>query len=135
MKTLGIISIIIIISCVIIYQTIRHLVATNKIKSSKVSKLFYQDDESFINSWEKTKEKGKFIYIIKELIIYICLMSIAFIPFLLDDYNALFYEFEQNTLTWVIVFIVFIITFILSSPAKWIFNQDRYNVLKEKKGN
>lgn len=48
--------------------TFQYLVTTKKIKISKISKIFYDDDESFIKSWKKTQEKGMLKYIIKTII-------------------------------------------------------------------
>lgn len=35
----------------------KNLIKSNKIKSSKVSRIFYIDDEKFIENWEKNRKK------------------------------------------------------------------------------
>jgi len=64
----------------VISLTFLFLVKANKIKPSKVSRMFYIDDESFIKSWEKAKEKGRLMYNIKSFIThhnnFTCLLSV-----------------------------------------------------------
>ena len=52
------IVVIAIVAFVVTSLIFRYLVTANKIKISKISKIFYEDDESFIESWGKTREKG-----------------------------------------------------------------------------
>lgn len=47
----------------------KNLIKSNKIKSSKVSRIFYIDDEKFIENWKKNRKKGKFMYVLYNLII------------------------------------------------------------------
>ncbi|WP_455717809.1 hypothetical protein [Anaerosporobacter sp.] len=42
----------------------KYLIKSNKIKSSKLSRIFYTDDEKFIINWEKYRKKGKLMYLL-----------------------------------------------------------------------
>lgn len=48
----------------------KYLIKSNKIKPSKVSRIFYTDDEKFIKNWNKNRKRGKFIYALYNFTIY-----------------------------------------------------------------
>ncbi|MBZ9637792.1 hypothetical protein [Clostridium sp. FP1] len=73
---------------------IQYLIKTNRIKPSKVSRLFHDDDETFIKSWKKVKEKGILRYTIKIIICYTIMMGIIGIVFILNKLSM--YGYEQN---------------------------------------
>lgn len=56
-KLLGFVLIPVISS--LISPVFEFLIKRNKIKPNKVSRIFYEDDESFIKSWKKIKEIGR----------------------------------------------------------------------------
>lgn len=49
---------------IVLYFIIQYLIKSNKIKPSKFTRLIYEDDERFIENWEKQREKSKFRYFI-----------------------------------------------------------------------
>ncbi|MBK5241924.1 hypothetical protein [Clostridium sp.] len=112
----------------VISLTFWFLVKANKIKPSKVSRLFYYDDESFIKSWEKTKEKGILLYNIKNVIMFtVSYGIIGFFNFSKDN-NSIIYWREH-----ILLLVVTVVIFgFLSSLIRWGVEQDRYSKLKEK---
>ena len=73
----------------------QYLINTNKIKASKISKIFYSDDESFIKSWGKTQERGFIKYIIISIISYTVITGILGIVIILCQRNEYGYELRQ----------------------------------------
>ena len=61
-----IIFIIVYIATILLF---RYLVKSNKIKVSKISRIFYADDEKFIKDWEKSRKKHKLKYVLYNFII------------------------------------------------------------------
>lgn len=116
------------ITILVINLTFLYLIKGNKIKPSKVSRIFYYDDESFIKSWEKTKEKGILMYNIKNVIMLTAFYGIiGFINFSKDD-NSIMYWREH-----ILLLVVTVVIFgFLSSLIRWGIEQDRYSKLKEK---
>lgn len=101
--------------------TLRCLIKKNIIKPSKISRIFYQDDESFINSWEKTQEKGLLKYIIKNIIFATVMTGIMGIVSILykPQGMTMFFYLSMG----VIGGLVFSIS--------WDDNKNKYNRLKE----
>jgi hypothetical protein len=112
-------------------QSNSNVFKANKIKPSKVSRLFYYDDESFIKSWEKTKEKGILIYNIKNVIMFtVSYGIIGFFNFSKDN-NSIMYWSEH-----ILLLVVTVVLFgLLSSIIRWGIETDRYSKLKEKMKN
>ncbi len=112
----------------VISLTFWFLVKANKIKPSKISRLFYYDDESFIKSWDKTKEKGILMYNIKNVVMFTAFYGIIeFINFSKDN-NSIMY-WREHILLLVVTVVIFAL---LSSPIRYGVEQDRYSKLKEK---
>lgn len=86
--------------------------------------MFYQDDESFINYWRKTQEKGKLKYIIKN-IIYIT------IAFGIVDSISIFYKRQGQILPLFEYLLVCAISGLIWNIS-WGDSQNKYNQLKEK---
>ncbi|MGH4118952.1 hypothetical protein [Clostridium sp.] len=104
------------------------LVKANKIKPSKISRLFYYDDENFIKSWEKIKEKGILMHNIKNVVMFTAFYGIiGFINFSKDN-NSIMY-WREHILLLVVTVVIFAL---LSSLISWGIEQDRYSKLKEK---
>jgi uncharacterized membrane protein len=99
----------------VISLTFWFLVKANKIKLSKVSRLFYYDDESFIKSWKKTKEKGILMNNIKNVILFTASYGIIeFINFSKDN-NSIMYWREH-----ILLLVVTVVIFgLLSSLIRW----------------
>ena len=108
---------------------LQYLIKTNKIKPSKVSRIFHNDDESFIRSWKKVKEKGMLRYIIKNIITYIIMMGIMGIFFTLNKLSMYGYEQVQTVFVALIMGGMF---GLMNSLIGWGLNSDRYSELKEK---
>jgi hypothetical protein len=108
---------------------LQYLIKTNRIKPSRVSRLFHGDDESFIKSWKKIKEKGMLRFTIKNIISYTILVGIIGIVFILNKLSM--YGYEQSQ-TMFVALIFGAITGLLSSLIGWGINSDRYSKLTEK---
>ncbi|MCT8975075.1 hypothetical protein N4T77_00530 [Clostridium sp. CX1] len=108
----------------LITLTFRGLIKKNLIKPSKISRIFYQDDESFINYWEKAQEKGILNYIIKKIIY----MTITF--GIMNGISVL-YKKQAQTVTLFGYLLICVIAGGLYYIS-WGDNQNKYNELKEK---
>lgn len=129
-EKLGLVLIPVIIS--LISPTLQFLIKRNKIKPNKVSRIFYEDDESFIKSWKKIREKGMLRYTIKTTniitsIILMAIMTIMGIFLLLNKFSM--YEYEQQMLFVVLRCVIY---GLLISLLLWCINSFRYSKLKEK---
>ena len=60
----------------------RYLVKSNKIKPSKVSRVFYTDDEKFIKDWDKNRKKHKLKYVLYNFTINSALILITSVIYL-----------------------------------------------------
>lgn len=110
----------------------QYLIKTNKIKPGKLSRVFYDDDESFLKSWESIKMKGFTRYIIKEIITYVVGMEI--IGFIINLKNLNMHGFEQNQT----IFISLLSGSVLGAVnglIGWGVYNDRYRKIIEKLGN
>ena len=116
----------------VISLILQYLIKTNKIKPSKVSRLFHNDDESFIKSWKKINEKGMLRYTIKNIISYTIMMGIIGIAFILNKLSM--YGYEQSQIGFVTL-IIGVILGLINSLVAWGINSDRYSKLKEKAEN
>lgn len=109
---------------IVISRTFQCLIRKNIIKPSKISKIFYHDDEMFINSWRKTQEEGILKFIIKNAIAVIVMVVI------IGKITNL-YRTQSETL------FGYLLTGVISSliiiPILWSENQNKYNKLKEKR--
>lgn len=128
MIMLKILVIIAAIVSIVIGLTLWFLVTTNKIKTNKVTNLFYYDDESFIKSWKKTKENGILMYIIKNVIMFTAFYGILILITFSKDNNSITYGYEHI----LPLIIGVVICGLLSSLIRWGVEQDRYSKLKEK---
>ena len=106
----------------------QYLVTTNKIKVSKISKIFYSDDESFIKSWGKTQERGLIRYIIINIISYTVIMGILGIVIILFHRNGYGYELKQLPL---LNYLLMGVVLGAYNSVGWFTNKNRYNRLKE----
>jgi len=123
------ILIIFLVAIPVLSLVLQYLIKTNRIKPNRVSRLFHDDDESFIKSWKKIKEKGMSTYIIKNIISYAIMMGIISIIFILNKLSMFGYEQSQ---TMFVALIFGAIMGLLSSLIGWGINSDRYNKLTEK---
>ena len=105
----------------------RYLITTNKIKPSKISKLFYEDD--YTKSWEEIKEKGMLKYILKNIITTTVMMGIVGIYLLLNKLNLYGYKQSQTLL---VVLSMGVILGLINSLTLYLGGEHRYEQLKEK---
>lgn len=122
------IGVIVTIASLVISLTFMFLVTTNKIKTSKITRLFYYDDDNFIKSWEKVKEKGILKYNIKNVIMFTTFYGIIGFANFSRDNNSIMY-WREHILLLVVTVVIFAL---LSSLIIWGIEQERYNKLKEK---
>lgn len=118
------VMIIFIIAIFIIRLIIQHLINSNKIKPCKISRLFYLDDEKFIKSWEKERDRGKLKFVLyynAEISIAIWVTSLIVIVATDGDFSKL-----ENTLP---VFFGFLIGSTIGYPLRWNKNEKKYNEL------
>ncbi len=109
---------------IIINSTFQHLIIKNKMKPSKISRIFYKDDDSFIKSWKKTKERGKLLWLIKDTILYSL--------FLAGYFWILTSPSFEYVLTWVTLIVIFVIFRCATAEFRWNKCEDKYNKIKEK---
>lgn len=101
----------------------KYLIKSNKIKSSKVSRIFYTDDEKFIRIWEKSRKKGKFLYVLYNLILNsIILLAISII------YSVVIGSFNKLTIP-SYLFFGQLIGNIIGLPFRWNLNEVKYDEL------
>jgi len=123
------IAVIVIIVYVVIALIFRYFITIKKLKISKLSRLFYDDDEKFIKSWEKMKNEGILRYTLKNIVVGVIAMGIIGIIFLLNKFSM--YGYEQSQTLFVALFMG-IIFGLINSLTRYIVGQDRYRQLKEK---
>lgn len=122
-------SIVIIVVYLGMSLTFQYLITTKRIKGSKVSKIFYDDNESFLKSWEKIQAKGIFIHIIKTVIFTTVGMGIIRMIFLSTNHSS--YGYEEGLTLWDNLLFGFNFG-LLFSVFNWFVSKDRYRKLKEK---
>ena len=123
------ILIIFLVAIPVLSLILQYLIKTNRIKPSRFSRLFHDDDESFIKSWKKIKEKGMLRFTIKIIISYTSAVGIIGIIFILNNLSMFGYEQSQT----IFVALIFgAIAGLLSSLIGWGINSDRYCKLTEK---
>ncbi|MGH4050179.1 MAG: hypothetical protein ACREVX_02315 [Clostridium sp.] len=123
------IVLLVVVICNVISLIYRHLITARNYKPSKVSKLFYRDDESFKKSWKKIKEKGILKHVIKGTIIMTAMMGVIGLFFLFNNLN-LYGEAQSQTVYYALL--MGIVLGVLTSLMQWYFENDRYDLLKEK---
>jgi hypothetical protein len=119
-------ALLIIVIISFIRPTVEFLIKRNKIKPNKVSRIFYENDESFIKSWEKIREKGMLRYTIKTTIIVTAILVIIATFLLLKEFSL--YDYKQQLLF--IVSRMGILGLFLSLII-WCANSFRYRELKD----
>lgn len=117
---------ILVIFIIVYFATIllfRYLVKSNKIKPSKVSRIFYADDEKFIKDWKKSRKKHKLKYVLYNFIINSIVILITFIMcsvFVGGDLNL-------GILCGLLIGDIFVL------PYKWNVNEEKYYKLLNNK--
>jgi Na+/glutamate symporter len=107
----------------------KYLIKSNKIKSSKISRIFYTDDEKFIINWEKNRKKGKLMYILYNLIITSIIIFVTSIIYLVVTGSG----FNKLTISFLPAFCGTLIGNIIGLPSRWDMNEEKYyNLLNNK---
>jgi uncharacterized ion transporter superfamily protein YfcC len=127
---IGKIGIIFVLAIAVTSRIFRYLITTNKIKKSKISKIFYEDDENFIESWKKSQEKGMLRYIFKYIILSTAIWVIMGIIYLLSKISMYGYEQDQTLFVALVMGVIYGLLFSLLS---WGMDSDKYNRLVEKR--
>lgn len=121
----GVLKILVIV--LIIYIAInllfKYLIKSNKIKASKVSRIFYTDDEKFIINWEKNRKKGKLLYLLYSFMTN----SLVFLVTYLFCFVVLGSDFNLSVLSG------FLIGNLIGLPISWNRNEERYYMLLNNK--
>ena len=122
------ILIIFLVIYLVIALIFRYFISIKKIKPHKLSRIFYEDDEEFIKSWEKTKEKGILKHVLKITIIMTFTMSILGIVFIFSK-HSIYGDLKNQTLFNTLL--IGVIAGVITSIMQWFLGNDRYNLLKE----
>lgn len=113
-----------IIAVFIISRVFRYLIKSNKIQPSKISRIFYMDDEGFVKYWDKKRSKGKLKSILyDDIIISIVIWVTSLSVIVLTDGNL---NKLENTLP---VFWGYLIGTTIGSHLRWNKNEKKYNEL------
>jgi formate hydrogenlyase subunit 3/multisubunit Na+/H+ antiporter MnhD subunit len=100
----------------------KYLIKSNKIKPSRVSRMFYMDDEKFIKNWEKRRKRGKFLYVLSNLIIN----SIVFLAVSIIYSATTASNFNKLTIP-LPLFCGQLIGNIIGLPFRWNLNEIKYD--------
>ena len=101
----------------------KFLIKSNKIKASKVSRIFYTDDEKFIINWEKNRKKGKLLYLLYSFMTN----SLVFLVTYLFCFVVLGSDFNLSVLSG------YLIGNLIGLPISWNRNEERYYMLLNNK--
>lgn len=101
----------------------KYLIKSNKIKASKVSRIFYTDDEKFIIKWKKSRKKGKLIH----LLYSIMTNSLVFLVTYLFCFMVIGSDLNLSVLGG------FLIGNLIGLPIRWNMNEERYFMLLNNK--
>jgi hypothetical protein len=107
-----------------------YLIRENIVKPSKISRIFYQDDEKFINYWRKTQEKGRLKYSIQDAIFKIII--IGMIGAIMNSVVILYKLQSKMPLTLAPYLMAGFVFGLMNYFLLWDENQNRYNRLKKK---
>lgn len=101
----------------------KYLIKSNKIKASKVSRIFYTDDEKFIIKWKKSRKNGKFLYLLYSFITN----SLVFLVTYLFCFVVIGSDLNMS------VIVGFLIGNLIGLPNRWNMNEERYYMLLNNK--
>jgi NADH:ubiquinone oxidoreductase subunit 3 (subunit A) len=110
---------IVLLAAICVSLVLRYLIRRNIIKPSVISRIFYQDDESFINSWKKTRKKGLLKYIIKNIIFAVIMTGVV------GMINSLYNPNRLSIISYLSMGVIVGLIFSIS----WSENKNKYNLL------
>jgi lipoprotein signal peptidase len=113
-----------VIAITIISYLFRYLVKSNKIKPGKISRIFYMDDEQYVKSWKKERNKGKTRSVFyTDVIISITTWGTSIVVIALTDGD---FSRLKNTLP---VFYGLLIGNTIGNLLSWNKNEEKYKEL------
>lgn len=122
--TVNKVLIVLVIAFITMSFIFRYLIKSNKIKPSKISGIFYQDDEQYVKSWNKERNKGKTKSIFyTDVILSITIWSTSIAVILVMDGN---FSRLKNTLP---VFYGLLIGNTIGNLLSWNKNEEKYKQL------
>ena len=110
----------------VICLIIQFLIKKYKIKPNKASKIFYEDDKSFIKSWKKISKKGMLRYTIKSTTIITAILTILFTFIILNKFSMDEYKQQLFAILRICVMLGF-----FTSLLRWCVNSFRYSELED----
>lgn len=113
----------------ILHSIFESKITKNKMKPNIVSRLFYKDDTSFINSWKKTKKRGIIQWIIKDAI-YSLLFFGGYLWLISTSSFNIINDFKENKPIWLVMSIILIVLTVATAEMRWNKWEDKYNTLK-----
>lgn len=116
---------ILVIFIIVYFATIllfMYLIKANKIEVSKVSRIFYTDDEKFIKDWEKNRKKHKLKYVLYNFIINSIVIFIIF-----KIYSMLIGNEFKSGIFWGLL-----IGNLIGLSFRWNINEEKYYKLLNK---
>lgn len=107
-----------------------YLIKRNKMKPNKLSRFFYEDDEDFVSSYEKIKEKGMRKYMIENVIFLSIEVGILGVFYYIKDIS--FFGFERNKI--IVAALAFgAVLGLIHTFIDWNVKKDRYLKIEEKR--
>lgn len=121
----GLLKILVIVLIIYIVTSLffKYLIKSNKIKASKVSRIFYTDDEKFIINWVKSRKKGKLLYLLYSFMTN----NLVFLVTYLFCFVVIGSDFNLSVLGG------FLIGNLIGLPIRWNINEERYYKLLNNK--
>lgn len=96
-----------------------YLIKSNKMKASKLSRIFYTDDEKFIMKWEKNRKRGKMM----SILYYSIINSIVLLAILIIYSLVSASDFD------LIMFIGLLTGNLIGLLIRWSINEEKYHDL------
>lgn len=103
---------------IVLYFTLQYLIKSKKMKPSKLTRIFYEDDDNFIKRWEKERKKNKFIFFITTIGKFYSIYIIGFLLISGGDLSFILQKWH--------VFLGALTGCIIGAPIGWAISEDKY---------